>query len=178
MPIELNPPYWTGGPPYPRFATDEGKFGLSILDWFAGHAVAGLMGSALIDRDFFDQFVFPEEQLPSQKSSSKVLLSEESPELLPENPTAKPTEYPPTPEQLAMIAYAIAGQMAEIRKRLPIEPKPIPTIPEEESNIPIVMPPSEMETVVGTVTVGSVPSPNTFVTLGNSNAPQEIPKTP
>lgn len=61
MPIELNPPYWTGGPPYPQFATDEGKHGLSVLDWFAGHAIAGLLGSELVDQKFLDQFIFPGE---------------------------------------------------------------------------------------------------------------------
>lgn len=77
-----------------------------------------------------------------------------------------------------MIAYAIAGQMAELRKSLPIEPKPVPTVPAPPSEIPIVMPPAEMGTA-GTVTVGSsVPPPNTFVTLGTSNAPTNLPETP
>ena len=94
MPTELTPPYWTGGPPYPQFATDEGKFGLSVLDWFAGHALAGLMASELIDREFFDQFTFPAGQLPlATKNKAKS-------EVVPAAP-----QMPPTPDQLAMIAY-------------------------------------------------------------------------
>ena len=164
MPIELNPPYWTGGPPYPSYATDEGKFGLSILDWFAGHAVAGLMGSELIDQKFFDQFIFPGEQndqfitpgepLPAlKKPFSKELL--ETPEQLPAVPA------PPTPEQLAMIAYAIAGQMAEIRERLPIEPKPVPGGEGEEilpQDISIQSPLNAAWEREGVVRVSSTPS--------------------
>lgn len=36
------PPYVTGGPPFPRYPTDDGKFGISILDYFAAHVMAGL----------------------------------------------------------------------------------------------------------------------------------------
>ena len=36
------PPYITGGAPYPRYPTDDGKFGISILDYFAAHVMSGL----------------------------------------------------------------------------------------------------------------------------------------
>jgi hypothetical protein len=36
------PPYVTGGPPYPQRPTDDGRYGLSILDWFAAHVITGL----------------------------------------------------------------------------------------------------------------------------------------
>lgn len=39
---EVQLPVITGGPPFPNYPTDEGKYGLSILDWFAGHVAAGL----------------------------------------------------------------------------------------------------------------------------------------
>ena len=31
-----------GGPPFPAYPNDEQKYGLTILDWFAGHVAAGL----------------------------------------------------------------------------------------------------------------------------------------
>ena len=41
-PIAPESPYNTGGPPYPAHPTDEGGYGLSILDWFAAHVMTGL----------------------------------------------------------------------------------------------------------------------------------------
>ena len=41
-PIAPESPYNTGGPPYPDHPTDEGGYGLSILDWFAAHVMTGL----------------------------------------------------------------------------------------------------------------------------------------
>jgi hypothetical protein len=38
----LEPPYTTGGPPFPEYPSDAGRSGLSILDWFAGHVATGL----------------------------------------------------------------------------------------------------------------------------------------
>src|SRR4029077_6051408 len=38
----LEPPYVTGGPPYPDYPDDAGRHGISILDWFAGHVACGL----------------------------------------------------------------------------------------------------------------------------------------
>ena len=35
-------PVKTGGPPFPQYPSDESKFGLSILDYFAAAATAGL----------------------------------------------------------------------------------------------------------------------------------------
>jgi hypothetical protein len=36
------PPYITGGPPFPPFPTDKDKHGTSILDYFAAHIISGL----------------------------------------------------------------------------------------------------------------------------------------
>ena len=36
------PPYITGGPPFPTYPTDDGKYGISILDYFAIHVMAGM----------------------------------------------------------------------------------------------------------------------------------------
>ena len=36
------PPYVTGGPPFPAHPTDDGKYGISILDYFAAHVITGL----------------------------------------------------------------------------------------------------------------------------------------
>jgi hypothetical protein len=36
------PPYITGGPPFPEHPTDDGRYGISILDHFAAHIMAGL----------------------------------------------------------------------------------------------------------------------------------------
>jgi hypothetical protein len=169
MPTELVPPYWAGGPPYPPFPTDEGKHGLAILDWFAGHAVAGLMASELINRDFFDQFLFPTGQLPTRKKPPEEKVSTKG-ETLPAAPAPPGQPLPPTPEELAMIAYAVAGQMAELRKRLPIEPAPVPVTPQ---------PPVE---ITGPPIPDTSNTPNTFVTV--SNEPRhagdpfpQIPKT-
>jgi hypothetical protein len=38
------PPYVTGGPPFPPYPTDDHKHGISILDYFAAHIMAGLCG--------------------------------------------------------------------------------------------------------------------------------------
>jgi hypothetical protein len=45
---DLGPPYVAGGVPYPRYPTDDVKFGLSILDWFAGHALQGLCANGTV----------------------------------------------------------------------------------------------------------------------------------
>jgi hypothetical protein len=44
----LGPPYIAGGPPYPAHPTDNVKLGLSILDWFAGHALQGLCANSTV----------------------------------------------------------------------------------------------------------------------------------
>lgn len=36
------PPYVTGGPPFPPFPSDAGRYGASILDWFAAYVMTGL----------------------------------------------------------------------------------------------------------------------------------------
>jgi len=41
-PVPPEPPYVTGGPPFPPFPTDEARYGISILDYFAAHIIAGL----------------------------------------------------------------------------------------------------------------------------------------
>ena len=41
-PAPPEPPYITGGPPFPSHPTDDGKYGISILDYFAAHVMAGL----------------------------------------------------------------------------------------------------------------------------------------
>ena len=42
VPVPPEPPYITGGPPFPPFASDLNKHGLSILDYFAGRVIGGL----------------------------------------------------------------------------------------------------------------------------------------
>jgi hypothetical protein len=37
------PPYVTGGPPFPAHPTDDGRYGISILDYFAAHVITGLV---------------------------------------------------------------------------------------------------------------------------------------
>jgi hypothetical protein len=41
-PVPPEPPYITGGPPFPPFASDLNKYGISILDYFAGRVISGL----------------------------------------------------------------------------------------------------------------------------------------
>jgi hypothetical protein len=250
MPTELVPPYWTGGPPYPPFPTDEGKHGLAILDWFAGHAIAGLMGSSLIDRSFFDSLAFltptalaaskditsgqqavievmtewdwrssgtmpppngkvgssngtwdsattslyftavdnhgidrgallsgikPNDVIRIQRATDSTNYSEwvVNGEVTPTDnyfavPVSSkeisgtasattmtvvvvgqtpPSIVPPTPEQLSMIAYAVAGQMAELRESLEIEPKPVPTGRATTKTIPVKLSAAQRETI-------------------------------
>lgn len=35
----------TGGPAFPPFPSDEGKYGLSLLDYFAAKAIVGILAS-------------------------------------------------------------------------------------------------------------------------------------
>ena len=41
-PLPPEPPYVTAGPPFPKYPTDQGRYGISILDYFAAHVIAGL----------------------------------------------------------------------------------------------------------------------------------------
>lgn len=83
-PLELSavpgPPYVTGGPPYPAYPTDEGKYGLSILDWFAGHCASGLMANTeLITKQFVADIPPPapaEQEVPLQSVASTVVSME------------------------------------------------------------------------------------------------------
>lgn len=78
-PVDLRtvqgPPYVTGGPPYPAYPTDEGKYGLSILDWFAGHVAAGLMANTeLITQQFVADIPAPK---PASLQSPGTVVSME-----------------------------------------------------------------------------------------------------
>ena len=51
MPVPPEPPYVTGGPPFPPFPTDDHKHGISILDYFAAHVMSGLVARANMSID-------------------------------------------------------------------------------------------------------------------------------
>lgn len=44
--VPPEPPYVTGGPPFPEHASDEGRYGISILDYFASAVITGLVSRA------------------------------------------------------------------------------------------------------------------------------------
>ena len=50
-PVPPAPPYITGGPPFPPYVSDAGKYGISVLDYFAGRVITGLAGRSDLSLD-------------------------------------------------------------------------------------------------------------------------------
>jgi hypothetical protein len=100
-----------GGPPFPAYPNDANKYGLTILDWFAGHVAAGLA------------------------ANSNVLKVSPTPVV---TPAAPPVGEPPvliSNEEalgIAEAAYSVAAYLVDVREQVPLIPTPVPASPPEE----------------------------------------------
>jgi hypothetical protein len=99
-----------GGPPFPAYPNDANKYGLTILDWFAGHVAAGLAANVNV-------------------------IGKTSPAPMPAGPpTGEPPAILSNEEALgiAEAAYTVAAYLVDVRGEVPLTPTPVPAPPPEE----------------------------------------------
>lgn len=108
-----------GGPPYPPYANDDQKYGLSILDWFAGRIAAGLCANTSVVKA-----VGPSPQPTDGLVGNELALS------------------------IAETAYTVAAYMVDVREQVPIEPTPVPSLAEEEQVFEMVDPKTGDKTII------------------------------
>ena len=141
---EPYPTLVAGGPPYPAYPNDENKYGLTILDWFAGHVAMGLT------------------------ANTNVLKVTAAP-----TPAAPPDTNPPAiisnelAQSMAEAAYTVAAYLVDVRAQVPLTPTPVPSsLPEEPPPTPThPVPPSKPPHPTG-------PGPQTEVRVTNDAPPE------
>jgi hypothetical protein len=124
-----------GGPPYPPYATDNQKHGLSILDWFAGRIAAGLCANSAVIKAAGPKLpslqpVRYESSVPSEPESQAGLVDNE------------------VALSIAETAYTIAAYLVEVREQVPVTPTPVPVDPSTEEEFVLDDPATGGKTVI------------------------------
>ena len=111
------PPYVTGGPPFPAHPTDDGRYGMSILDCFAAHVITGLCAR--------DNLTIDELKLNGARDAYWIAaMMVDLRNGLPIEPTPVPTNEEPPPEVFPPPLPAEAALVTTVRLD-----GPQPTIP-------------------------------------------------
>jgi hypothetical protein len=131
---EPYPELVAGGPPYPPYATDDQKYGLSILDWFAGRIAAGLAANSAVVKAASPKLAVQ----PIQYEGSKP-APEPEPSSLIDNDLAL---------SIAETAYTIAAYLVDVREQVPVTPTPVPVDPSAEEEFVLDDPATGGKTVI------------------------------